>query len=504
MFGFSDWMIWGVALLILFPPLIVGLGEVAEDMGATARLKAYETPVMIVRNGVLPLAFAAILLRFVAGIEGQNLAVKVVDTALWIVVLNAALAFLNLFLFNPSSTVSGRVRIPKLLLDILRFFFVVCGAAVIISTIWGVNLGSLVTALGVGSVVIGLALQDTLGSLFSGIALVSARQFRVGDWVRFGNDEGPVLSQNWRTVTIKTRNGDALVVPNGVIARAPLTVLGQATGSVIAPADIRFPYAYSPDMICALLVETAMKTPGFHLDPPPAARVSAFEDNGIRYGVSVRALDPQKVFAVRSEFLINVWFMAQRNGLTMTGELNTGFPLPGAAAPATPSSIEDLKRIVTATPGFAYGAADLKALLAHGRVERYRPGQTLAESGRLAPVVYIILKGRARAVQATIGTDEIVLHDFDAGQLILTKATLRGAGMPFTIRAATDLEVVAVPVADFKAFCDGDIKVAQEIEQILSAREDAAQRTLTKTSADQTLAGLSGDRGQLMKDLFRS
>ena len=62
-----------------------------------------------------------------------------------------------------------------------------------------------------------------------------------------------------------------------------------------------------------------MKTPGFHLDPPPAARVSAFEDNGIRYGLSVRALDPAKVFAVRSEFLINVWFMAQRNGLTMLG-----------------------------------------------------------------------------------------------------------------------------------------------------------------------------------------
>ena len=141
--------------------------------------------------------------------------------------LNAALAFLNLMLFNPSRAASGRVRIPKLLLDILRFFFVVCGAAVIISTIWGVNLGSLVTALGVGSVVIGLALQDTLGSLFSGIALVSARHFRVGDWVRFGNDEGPVLSQNWRTVTIKTRSGDALVMPNGVIARAPLTVLGK-------------------------------------------------------------------------------------------------------------------------------------------------------------------------------------------------------------------------------------------------------------------------------------
>lgn len=504
MFGLSDWMVWGAALLILFPLLIVGLGELAEDMGSSARLKAYETPVMIVRNGVLPLAFAAILLRFVAGIDGQHLAVRVVDTVLWIVVLNAALAFLNLVLFNPASTVSGRVRIPKLLLDILRFFFVVCGAAVIISTIWGVNLGSLVTALGVGSVVIGLALQDTLGSLFSGIALVSARQFRVGDWVRFGTDEGPVLSQNWRTVTIKTRSGDALVIPNGVLARAPLTVLGQAAGSVIAPADMRFPYAYSPDMICALLTETAMNTPGFHLDPPPAARVSAFEDNGIRYGVSVRTLDPQKVYAVRSEYLINVWFMAQRNGLTMAGELNTAFPMVGTGPSPTPTTAGDLKRVVETTAGFAYATADLDTLLARGRLERYRPNQALTEAGKLAPVVYIILKGRARAVQASVDGGEVVLHDFDVGQLVLAKATLRGAGMPYTIKATSNLEVVAVAVADFKAFCDGNIKIAQEIEQILSAREDAALRTLAKSAPEQSGSGAVGDRNQLIKDLLRS
>jgi small-conductance mechanosensitive channel/CRP-like cAMP-binding protein len=501
MFGLSDWMMWGIALLVLFPVLIIGLGEVAEDMGGSARFKAYETPVMIVRNGVLPLAFGAILLRYVAGVGSQELVVKIVDTLLWIIVLNAALAFSNLLLFNNAN---NRVRIPKLLLDILRFFFVVCGAAVIISTIWGVNLGSLVTALGVGSVVIGLALQDTLGSLFSGIALVSARSFRVGDWVRFGTDEGPVLAQNWRSVTIRTRNGDALVIPNGVIARAPLTVLGHV-GSVVVPAEIRFPYEYSPDMICALLTETATKTPGFHLDPAPAARVAGFEDSGIRYGISVRALDPQKVFAVRSEFLINVWFMCQRKGMFMSGALNADFALTPATPPQKPVSSDELQDTLASMPDFFFRGSDKLGLLTkNARIERYRPSQALVEAGQIATVAHVILKGRARAVQKTQSGDEVILHEFDVGQTIVAKPMLRRTTMPYTIRATQDVEVVTMPVADFKIFCDADMKVAQEVEQIMSAREDAAQRTLTKAQSDRGLVTTAGDRAQLIKDLFRS
>jgi small-conductance mechanosensitive channel/CRP-like cAMP-binding protein len=499
MFGLSDWMLWGIALLVLFPVLIIGFGELAEDLGESTRFKAYEAPLMIVRNGVLPLGFGAILLRFVAGIGGNELVVKIVDTALWIVVLNAALAFLNLMLFNNAS---NQMRIPKLLLDILRFFFVVCGAAIIISTIWGVNLGSLVTALGVGSVVIGLALQDTLGSLFSGIALVSARSFRVGDWVRFGSDEGPVLAQNWRSVTIKTRNGDALVIPNGVIARAPLTVLGNV-GSVVVPVELKFPYEYSPDRICAVLTETATKTPGFHLDPAPVARVSGFDDNCIRYGLSVRAVDPAKVFAVRSEFLINVWFMCQRSGLVMTGALNADFAV--TAPPAKVQPMESLQHTLATMPNFFFHKSDrLELLTRNARIERYRPGQSLVEGSQTATAAHVILSGRARAVQSQKSGDGLILHDFDVGQTIIAKAMLRRAPMPYAIRAVSDLEVVTIPLADFKAFCDADLKVAQEVEQMMSAREDAAQRTLSKAQSDLGISPPTGDRAQLMKDLFRS
>ncbi len=498
----DEWMIWGIALLVALPVLVVTLGELADDLAKSANYRTYTKPLMIARNGVLPFAFAAILLRKIAGFSGDHIATKIVDTALWIIVLNALLAFLNILLFDENAAAAGRIRIPRLLLDIMRFIFVVCGAAVTISTIWGVNLGSLVTALGVGSVVIGLALQDTLGSLFSGIALVSARDFRVGDWVRFGNEEGPVLSQNWRSVTIKTRNGDALVVPNGVIARNPLTVLTAGAGSTTIGVDLRFPYQYSPDVITAMLTEAATKTTGFLLDPAPVARVSAFEDHAIRYGMGVKVADPQKLFAVRSEFLSTVWYLAQRRGIVMVGQYNVNYSLPSTTVPATILGADALKRCLLDVPAFSYPQSDLTLLLKNARLERYRRGQTLAECGVASEFVFILVTGTVHAVRANVTDQEVVLHTFEPGQFMLSKATLRSAALAFSLRASNEVEVIAVSVIDFKLFCAADIGIAREIEQILSAREEAAHRALTRAQPEQGANG-TGDRAQLMRDLFR-
>ena len=83
----------------------------------------------------------------------------------------------------------------------------------------GPRLGQLVTALGVGSIVLGLALQEPLGNLFSGVMLMIERPLGVGDWLTVGGIEGVVVATNWRSVHLQTRNKDLFVVPNSVLAK---------------------------------------------------------------------------------------------------------------------------------------------------------------------------------------------------------------------------------------------------------------------------------------------
>ncbi|HLI79680.1 MAG TPA: mechanosensitive ion channel domain-containing protein, partial [Candidatus Binataceae bacterium] len=86
-----------------------------------------------------------------------------------------------------------------------------------------VNVYSLVASVGVLGVVIGFAVQQTLGDIFSGLALQLQRPFEHGDWVRSGQFLGRVQSIGMRSTTVLTRGNERLEIPNSAIAKEVLT-----------------------------------------------------------------------------------------------------------------------------------------------------------------------------------------------------------------------------------------------------------------------------------------
>ena len=91
----------------------------------------------------------------------------------------------------------------------------------------------------VGAVVVGLALQDTLGNLFAGLAIQVEKPFRVGDWVTIGGQDGMVSEVTWRATKMRTKAGNFLVVPNSVLARDTITNYCAADSVAAAPGGGR-------------------------------------------------------------------------------------------------------------------------------------------------------------------------------------------------------------------------------------------------------------------------
>ena len=75
----------------------------------------------------------------------------------------------------------------------------------------------------VGAVILGFALQDTLGNLFAGLAIQIEKPFRVGHWVTIGGESGLVSEITWRATKIRTKAGNFVIVPNSVLARESIT-----------------------------------------------------------------------------------------------------------------------------------------------------------------------------------------------------------------------------------------------------------------------------------------
>jgi small-conductance mechanosensitive channel len=111
----------------------------------------------------------------------------------------------------------------SLFASIARATIVVVGVLIALGSV-GISITPLLTALGVGGLAVGLALQDTLANLFAGIQLLAARLFRPGDFVRLeSGQEGTITDTTWRSTVIRDGAGALIVVPNTKLSSSMVT-----------------------------------------------------------------------------------------------------------------------------------------------------------------------------------------------------------------------------------------------------------------------------------------
>jgi small-conductance mechanosensitive channel len=148
-----------------------------------------------------------------------------------------ALGLIGLFLLLASSGRSGFLLIvhavlarrlafplPKIVQDIIQIAIYLAVALITLRAA-GVEPGSLLATSALLTAVVGLSLQDTLGNLFAGLAIQAQRPFEIGDWIQFDDKVdhiGRVVEINWRATRIITLDLIEIIVPNGVLAKAPI------------------------------------------------------------------------------------------------------------------------------------------------------------------------------------------------------------------------------------------------------------------------------------------
>ena len=411
--------------------------------------------------------------------------------------------------FGEGGVASSR-QVPKLFLDLLRIFLVLAGAAVVISFVWEVNLGSLITALGVGSVVLGLALQDTLGSLFTGLAILSARNIKVGDWIQVGEEEGFVLSMNWRSIVIRTRDGDNVILPNLRIAKELVTNM-QAEGKFhVEHIVFELSYDHPPELIKTLLLKAAFVTPRVLHDPLPTARMLKYDDHAIKYEIRLFTADYLGVPQMRSDYQCAWWYLAKRYSLIFPGRYHSFYRPPADLIPEiyqTPDEIADLLLSINALPR---KKEKIMPLLQNARHLSYMKGEMLIQQGAACKYIYIITKGRIDVSyehdldgDGQIDDDErIKVYDLRRRQFLVFKTLFNSGPSPLSAKARNDVEVVSIGVEDLEAYLVEDRELAHEIQQIISNREDQVTDLLVETLPEFEYGSETSDRSAIMHGMF--
>lgn len=174
--------------------------------------------------------------------------------------------YLYLFFSNMSHGV------PKLLANMFTFIFSLIIANMIASSVFEIHVTALLATSAVFSLVLGLALQDTLGNLFSGIALQIESPFKIGDWIEVNDDGQHYLGQvqeiTWRATFLMTFADELLMIPNRTIAQRQITLITQANKNIRLSQSFRFSYSESIDKAKEAIREGIAEVPGIMDDPP--------------------------------------------------------------------------------------------------------------------------------------------------------------------------------------------------------------------------------------------
>lgn len=176
--------------------------------------------------------------------------------------------------------------------------FLMATALIIILKHFNYDIWSLITALGIGSLAIGLAAKDTLAHMISGFTLMLDRPFRIGDRIQLsGGQTGDVADIGLRSTKIKTLDNQLLIIPNSDLCNTIL--INQAFPDNRAKGRINIGVAYGSDVerVKELLVATAKEVEEVLSDPPPEAYFASFGDSSLNMALFFWVEEYGRLFA---------------------------------------------------------------------------------------------------------------------------------------------------------------------------------------------------------------
>ena len=456
----SSWFYWAVGVAVGLPIALIVL---TEWQHALDRRKSFLIrPVSLLRNYLLPLGALFLLLAKATQIPTQETPVKIVATLFGFVVMVLLLSGINATVFQSAPEGTWRKRIPAIFVDVARFLLIAVGLAIIFSYIWGAHVRGLFTALGMGSIVIGLTLQNSVGQIISGLMMLFEQPFKLGDWIETPAARGRVVEVNWRAVHIDTGTG-LQITPNSVLAVASFTNLSRPPGAYKIKVPTVFSADDPPDRVCAMLTRVASELPQLRPDREPRA----VPLGGLQYRTSIPLRSPTDDGDAKAMFLRWIWYAARREGLHLD-EAEDEFSTPAAVGDA-------LHKVVA--PALRLTPAEQQDLVPHAAVVRYGADEIVQHLGEVPTRMTFIMSGRVRVTAPTEDGSLVPITTLNEGSFLGQTALTRERVLA-EARALDEVTAVHIGRDHIEEVLQQKPLLLQELGRLIEERRGHVRRAL--------------------------
>ena len=464
----NNWFIYGILLMICIPLFVVVINEVTYF--ARKKNRQFTTPLNTFKNIILPLVAMSIVFTQVLEFPRGSTLMKLLETFIWILIINVLLALVNVIFFSGTESKRNKTKVPQLFLDIFRVVMVLFGAAIVLSMVWGADLGGLVTALGLGSFVIGLALQDTLGNLFSGIALVYEKPFSEGDYIEVEGQRGQVIEMNWRAIRMETREKELIVIPHLVIGQGTIKNFSRPTSIHIMKTEIGFSHQNPPNKVKEALLNTCYSTPGILHEPEPEVKTNEYKESKVVYEVEFAIGNFKDHEDIMDDFMSRVWYTSRRYDLVMPMsqmKVHHAHQMTDEGE----YKLDQLKRSLNRLPQMLpIEKSNVNELIDGAEIQHFGKGEKVIRQGDPTGSLYVILEGKANLEITNENNELVVIGNLEQGDFFGEIAVFTEKFSTFSVKAQEDLKVISVTQNEVLEMVELNPKLAEHLDEMMDAR----------------------------------
>jgi small-conductance mechanosensitive channel/CRP-like cAMP-binding protein len=334
------------------------------------------------------------------------------------------------------------------------------------------------TTSAVGAVVIGFALQDTLGNMFAGLALQVERPFSVGHWIKVASFEGRVTGITWRATQLRTKNGDSVVVPNNIISKEAIVNYSSPEGPTRLVVEVGASYDASPNRVKAVIAEAVSDASLVLKTPPPEVVIADFGASSINYRIKFWVADYGPDDAARDQVRSCVYYAFRRVGIEIPYPIQVEYR--GEQTPSVMSAAERLSSLEAVDLFNLLPEQERQALAGLAAERLFGAGETVVRQGQPGDSMFVVCQGSVRVL---VGENRAEVATTGAGGYFGEMSLLTGDPRSATVAAIGDCVLLEITASDFRriALAHPDVLVA--VSQAVEARRSGLEQTKRSAAA---------------------
>ena len=369
-----------------------------------------------------------------------------------------------------------KAPVPKFIREITAvLLFLVVLLLVVIQFGYGKHIPSLLAASGVVGIVIGFALQDSLGNVVAGFALQFGRPFQVGDWLLVDGQHVQAVEINWRSTRFVTNDEVQLDVPNQHLVKQTITNYHGGGSRHAMRLEIGLEYDLAPNHAKDILLLATAAAEGVLAEPVPNVFLKNFGDSAVIYEVRFWLNDHRRYNATADAVRTNLWYALHRHRINVPYPTRTLHVDRTRGAAKSESQREHRETVLDLIRGQALfetmGDEHVQLVIDRCHAQRFGRGEAIIREGAEGASMFVLISGEASVIVGGGDGHGTRVATLNAGDCFGEMSLLTGEKRSASVVATSDCRVLEITKPVFAEIIEEDEGLLPRLSELLASRQ---------------------------------